>query len=72
MKQFYITTQNLNLASDTDCVLPETDPARELIAQGQLGGLAARAAYLAQVQANYKKRLEKIDENYRNRPNFPK
>lgn len=71
-KEYRITSENILQSSPNDCLLPGNDIAHEIIAQNFLGGLGYREYQLQQVQREYFERLEKINENSRNRPNFPK
>lgn len=41
MRQYRITTQNIDIPQDNDCVLPENDPAHEIRRKQFLGGLGA-------------------------------
>ncbi len=50
MRQFKITSADLNQSSDDDCVLAPDDPIHQLKAISQLGGLGSAAA-LAQYNA---------------------
>ncbi len=43
MKQYRITTQNLNLPSDDDCILAPDDPIHALLASQIMGGLGTEA-----------------------------
>jgi hypothetical protein len=43
MKQYRITTQNLNQDSSEDCLLPPDDPVHELKAMQYLAGLGGNA-----------------------------
>lgn len=72
IKQYRITSENILKSEEFDCVLPENDPARELIASSYLGGLGLRAHQLQKVQTEYRKKLEQISENSRYRPILPK
>jgi hypothetical protein len=38
MKQYSITTRNIDIPTDEDCILPENDPAHELKKNIMLGG----------------------------------
>lgn len=72
IRQFRITTENIVGSEPGDCILPDGDAAHELIAANFLGGLGYRAYLLKKVQDEYRKKLEKINENRRNRPDVPK
>lgn len=56
MKQYRITSWDIPQTSDDDCILPENDPAHELIIAQALGGLGAQ---------------QRLDE-YRSKNSFPK
>lgn len=56
MKQYRITSENLNRDSDTDCYLDPTDPIHEIKALAGLGGLGGMARlheYKAQQMGSY-------------------
>jgi hypothetical protein len=44
MKQYRITTADLNQTSDDDCYLAPDDPIHQLKAASQMGGLGSEAA----------------------------
>ena len=44
MKQYRITTANLNQTSEDDCYLSPDDPIHQLMAASQMGGLGSQEA----------------------------
>jgi hypothetical protein len=41
MKQYKITSENISIQEDNDCVLPDNDPLHELKISNYLGGLGS-------------------------------
>ena len=50
MKQYRITTANLNQTSEDDCYLAPDDPIHQLMAAGQMGGLGSEEALHQYIQ----------------------
>ncbi len=63
MKQYRITSDNINLDSPDDCVLSIDDPIQEMKIAQYLGGLGAEARLaeyrISQIQNKYPKTTDK-------------
>ena len=61
IKQFRVTTADLNPASENDCYLSPDDPIHQLMGVSQLGGLGSEAA-LAQYRQLQLPKVEGSDK----------